>query len=153
MSFVTFSFPQNAPQFREIVSAILLMAPVNFRWSATQLLPSVQYLTMLDKYGIGCLILSILVMCWNSLIGSSLITKNKESMIYYDKIVLISLGSCAIFFNIFYILKLIFIYWKQAKIESKLSSNSIKYKNGRQLLSRKFENILNNSKRYQITRL
>ena len=92
-------------------------------------------------------------MCWNSLIGSSVITANKQSKAYYDTIVLVCLGICALIFNIFYILKLIYLYWIRAKIESKLSPNLIKYKNRRHLLTRKFEDLLDNSKINHTTRL
>lgn len=159
MSFVTFSFPANVPQFREIVCAILLMAPVNFRWTATQMLPSVRYLTRLDEYGIGCLIISILVMSWNSIVGSNLITSNLLIKSNCDTIALISLGSCAILFNIIYIIKLLYLYRNRRKFEDKIES--IKQKdcklksqiNGRLKLSKKCEEMIANSRANQLTRL
>jgi hypothetical protein len=122
MSFVTFSFNPNVPSFRGIVCAILLMAPVNFRWSATQLLPSVRYLTKLDQYGLGNMIISILVMCWNALIGSSLIKKDLDSKRIYDKIALIILGSFSLLFNVYFLTVLGNLYMSRRKVEDKIES-------------------------------
>ena len=125
MYFVTFSFGANVPQFRGIVCAILLLAPVNFRWSATQLLPSVRYLTRLDEYGIGCLIFSVFIMSWNGIIGSSVITTQLVDKKFFDTIAVMVLGTCFLIFNLYYLLKLIHLYLQRRIVQQKLEPKII----------------------------
>lgn len=56
LGFVPFAFDPNGPQFRCQVTGLLILTSVNFRWIVTQRLPSVPYLTSLDKYAIGSLL-------------------------------------------------------------------------------------------------
>jgi hypothetical protein len=53
LGFVPFSFTYTAPHFRIQTTCLLILSSVNFRWIVTQKLPSVSYLTTLDKYAIG----------------------------------------------------------------------------------------------------
>ncbi|RNA09125.1 gamma aminobutyric acid receptor subunit [Brachionus plicatilis] len=86
LGFVPFAFDSDKPQFRCQVTGLLLLTSVNFRWVITQRLPSVPYLTSLDKYAIGSLLYLVLFCVWHSIIGSNIITsdgKQKEDIDHY----------------------------------------------------------------------
>jgi hypothetical protein len=101
LGFVPFAFDPGAPQFRCQVTGLLLLTSVNFRWIVTQRLPSVGYLTSLDKYAIGSLLCLVLFCVWHSLIGSTMIASDADSRKYVDKIVLISAASFYLLYNLF----------------------------------------------------
>jgi hypothetical protein len=101
LGFVPFAFDPGAPQFRCQVTGLLLLTSVNFRWIVTQRLPSVGYLTSLDKYAIGSLLCLVLFCVWHSLIGSSMIASDADSRKYIDKIVLISAACFYLLYNLF----------------------------------------------------
>ena len=71
LGFVPFSFAYDAPHFRIQTTCLLILSSVNFRWIVTQKLPTVSYLTTLDKYAIGALIFLALLCCWHGIIGAS----------------------------------------------------------------------------------
>ncbi|CAF1003742.1 unnamed protein product, partial [Brachionus calyciflorus] len=52
LGFVPFSFQYSAPHFRIQTTCLLILSSINFRWIVTQKLPTVSYLTTLDKYAI-----------------------------------------------------------------------------------------------------
>jgi hypothetical protein len=101
LGFVPFAFDPGAPQFRCQVTGLLLLTSVNFRWIVTQRLPSVGYLTSLDKYAIGSLLCLVLFCVWHSLIGSSMIATDADTRKYVDKIVLISAACFYLLYNLF----------------------------------------------------
>ncbi len=78
MGFTTFSIACVTPQNRLSIVGILLLTSVNFRWIITQRLPSVSYLTFLDKYAIGCIILLGLLFAWDAVIGSKIISNSDD---------------------------------------------------------------------------
>lgn len=126
LGFVPFAFDPAAPQFRCQVTGLLLLTSVNFRWIVTQRLPSVPYLTSLDKYGIGSLLFLVIFCCWHSIIGSSVITSdsnNKKSIDYYA---LYALSALYVIFNIFYVCW--FIYMSHS-ISKSLNEGKQKYQN------------------------
>jgi hypothetical protein len=98
LGFVPFSFDPASPQFRAQVTGLLLLTSVNFRWIITQRLPSVPYLTSLDKYAIGSLLFLVIFCVWHSLIGSSVITTTNKKEI--DTYVLYGLATSYIVFNV-----------------------------------------------------
>ena len=105
LGFVPFAFDQNGPQFRCQVTCLLLIASVNFRWTLTQRLPSLGYLTSLDKYAIGSLFTLTLLCCWHALIGSNAITSDISYKRQIDSGVLYA-SAC-----LFTIYNLIFMFW------------------------------------------
>ncbi|CAF0865229.1 unnamed protein product [Brachionus calyciflorus] len=110
LGFTIFSISPTTPQFRCQVTGLLLLTSINFRWIVTQRLPSVSYLTLLDKYTIGCLIYLVLFCVWHAIIGSESIISNIELKRDVDFYFLI--GS-AITFIVFH---LGFIFWFIRKI-------------------------------------
>ena len=102
LGFVPFAFDPAAPQFRAQVTGLLLLTSVNFRWIVTQRLPSVPYLTSLDKYAIGSLLFLVCFCVWHSLIGSSIITTTNRKMI--DTYVLYGLAALFVLYNLVYVI-------------------------------------------------
>jgi hypothetical protein len=98
LGFVPFSFDPASPQFRAQVTGLLLLTSVNFRWIVTQRLPSVPYLTSLDKYAIGSLLFLVIFCVWHSLIGSAVVTTTNKKEI--DTYVLYGLATGYIIFNV-----------------------------------------------------
>ena len=105
LGFTPFSFAQGSPQFRCQVTGLLILTSVNFRWVITQRLPSVSYLTSLDKYAIGCLTTLVLFCVWHSLIGSEVITSSSTKRKSIDEYFLIASACTYALFNF------IFIVW------------------------------------------
>ena len=66
-------------------------------------LPSVPYLTSLDKYAIGSLLYLVLFCVWHSVIGSNVITDNIEFRKAIDSYVLIGSAILYFLYNFFYI--------------------------------------------------
>ena len=102
LGFVPFAFDPAAPQFRAQVTGLLLLTSVNFRWIVTQRLPSVPYLTSLDKYAIGSLLFLVCFCVWHSLIGSAIITTTNKKNI--DAYVLYGLAGLFFIYNFGYIM-------------------------------------------------
>lgn len=101
LGFVPFAFDPGVPQFRCQVTGLLLLTSVNFRWIVTQRLPSVAYLTSLDKYAIGSLLCLVLFCIWHSIIGSDLITGEKCQQKKIDSYVLIAATTFYLLYNLF----------------------------------------------------
>ena len=101
LGFVPFAFDPGAPQFRCQVTGLLLLTSVNFRWIVTQRLPSVAYLTSLDKYAIGSLLCLVLFCVWHSLIGSTIITGDADTRKSIDLVVLIASATFYLLYNLF----------------------------------------------------
>ncbi len=93
-----FAFDPASPQFRCQVTGLLLLTSVNFRWIVTQRLPSVPYLTSLDKYAICSLLFLVIFCVWHSLIGSTVLTTTNKKEI--DTYVLYGFATAYIIFNV-----------------------------------------------------
>ena len=122
LGFVPFAFDVSGPQFRCQVTGLLLLTSVNFRWIVTQRLPSVPYLTSLDKYAIGSLFSLVLFCVWHSLIASNVITRDQEFRQIIDNYVFMGAGIFYLFYNIGYITWFI----KMARTIKKFHLNSLK---------------------------
>ena len=64
-----FSIPKSAPNSRLQTSYTILLSSVSFKWVFNRSLPSVSYLTLLDKYSICGIVYITLLASWHSLIG------------------------------------------------------------------------------------
>ncbi len=100
LGFVPFAFEPNGPQFRCQVTGLLILTSVNFRWLVTQRLPSVPYLTQLDKYSIGLLFHLVIFCIWHSIIGSSAFSSDKK---LFDCYFLIGASSFFTLYNFYYL--------------------------------------------------
>lgn len=70
IGFTAFTFSADSPQFRCHLTSLLLLTLVNFRWILSSSIPSISYLTLLDKYSIGSIIFLFALFIWHSFAGS-----------------------------------------------------------------------------------
>lgn len=101
LGFVPFAFDPNGPQFRCQVTGLLILTSVNFRWVVTQRLPSVPYLTSLDKYAIGSLFHLVFFCIWHSIIGSDQLASDGPTKKQFDVYFLFGATTLFLFYNIF----------------------------------------------------
>ena len=66
-----FSIDCKLPQSRLQTVYTLLLTSVSFKWVVNRSLPTVSYLTSLDKYAITCIVFISLTAFWHSIVGSS----------------------------------------------------------------------------------
>lgn len=116
LGFVPFSFTVINNQFRIQVTSLLILTSVNFRWIVTQRLPTVSYLTMLDIYAIGALIFLVSLCGWHAIIGSDLLSGDKDKI---DLIVLIVIGVVYVIYHVIYFTLFISKYRRYNKIGKK----------------------------------
>ncbi|CAF1028908.1 unnamed protein product [Adineta steineri] len=69
-AFCIFSIPPDLPQNRLQITCTLLLTSVTFRWVVNRSLPTISYLTTLDKYAIISIIMLVLLCVWHSIIAS-----------------------------------------------------------------------------------
>ena len=117
LGFVPFAFDSQAPQFRCQVTGLLLLTSVNFRWIVTQRLPSVAYLTSLDKYAIVSLLHLVLFCCWHSLIGTDIITAENSVRKMVDSYVLYGAALFYVLFNLTCLIWFVRMYRANKNIE------------------------------------
>jgi hypothetical protein len=105
LGFVPFSISCTLPHFRISTTCLLILSSINFRWIVTQKLPTVSYLTTLDKYAIGALIFLVCLCVWHAFIGSELFMKFKpDTVVLIDTFVLILIGLFYFLFHLVYII-------------------------------------------------
>jgi hypothetical protein len=98
LGFTTFSILCVQPQNRLSIVGILLLTSVNFRWIITQRLPSVSYLTFLDKYAIGCILLLGFLFMWDAVVGSKVISPDEDFLKTLEKDVIYGLAGAFLLF-------------------------------------------------------
>ncbi len=117
LGFVPFSFSYRHPHFRIQINCLLILSSVNFRWIVTQKLPTVSYLTVLDKYAIGALVFLVSLCVWHAMIGSSFGNpENCEVCKEIDKFALISIGLLYFLFHFTYIIYFLLKYSRYSKV-------------------------------------
>ena len=70
-SLTIFSVDCKLPQNRLQTTYTLLLTSVSFKWVINRSLPTVSYLTSLDKYAIVCIFYVCLLCVWHALVGCS----------------------------------------------------------------------------------
>ena len=68
-----FSVDCRLPQNRLQTTYTLLLTSVSFKWVINRSLPTVSYLTSLDKYAIICIFYVCLLCVWHAIVGSNLV--------------------------------------------------------------------------------
>lgn len=117
LGFVPFSFAYSSPHFRIQTTCLLILSSVNFRWIVTQKLPTVSYLTILDKYAIGALIFLVSLCAWHAIIGSDMFSSIDKSLVKnIDNYALISIGILYFLFHLVYISYFIYKYSQYFKV-------------------------------------
>ena len=122
MSFVCFSFDPSVPHFRAIVTGILMNLSITFRWAFNQLIPSVSYLTNLDRYAFISFSFLVLLMIWHALIGSSLFSSTYAEKIAIEINFIYAVAALYVFFNLVYIIITARLFFFRKLIDKKLVS-------------------------------
>ena len=65
-----FSIDCKSPQSRLQTTYTLLLTSISFKWVINRSLPTVSYLTSLDKYAITCIVFISLLASWHSIAGA-----------------------------------------------------------------------------------
>ncbi|CAF0732300.1 unnamed protein product [Adineta steineri] len=68
--FSSFAIPPNGVQFRIAISCTLLLTSIAFRWTISNALPNISYLTLIDLYAIVSIFVLIILCIWHSIIGT-----------------------------------------------------------------------------------
>ncbi|CAF3611252.1 unnamed protein product [Rotaria sordida] len=69
VSFCIFAIPPNLSANRLQISCTLLLTSITFRWTVNRSLPTISYLTAMDKYAIMCLFILVILSIWHAIIG------------------------------------------------------------------------------------
>jgi hypothetical protein len=120
--FTTFAIDVDKPHFRLPTTATLLLTSITFRWAySSRLLPTVNYLTSLDKYSIASLILIYLSLMWHGFSWVFLEFFDSKTLKLIDRNMLIAL----IFYNMM-IHVILFIWLRSAYAKRKLMNDKDK---------------------------
>ncbi|CAF2842061.1 unnamed protein product [Rotaria sp. Silwood2] len=125
-SFCIFSIPPDLPQSRLQITCTLLLTSVTFRWVVNRSLPTISYLTTLDKYAIISIIMLVLLCVWHSVIATLIfLNPTKASLtrtivpthiyVNIDRYVFICLFSIYTIIHILLIIWLIFVPYKRRR--------------------------------------
>ena len=119
LGFVPFSVVPTSPSARMSVAGIFILTQVNFRWIITQRIPSVAYLTSIDKYAIGNLFFLTLFAFWHAIIGSTCFQSFSADYIsQIDMIACITFGVAFVIYNLAAILELVRMQIRTKKIKN-----------------------------------
>ncbi|CAH1248298.1 CHRNA6 [Branchiostoma lanceolatum] len=91
LSFTAFSVSPDKPESRLSVSLTLLLTSVAFKFMISQNLPTISYLTLLDKYVLLCMIFQCLVAVQNALVSAV------TNPVVFDRVSMAVLGGLVIF--------------------------------------------------------
>ncbi|KAI8502325.1 hypothetical protein Bbelb_199130 [Branchiostoma belcheri] len=118
LSFTAFSVSPDKPESRLSVSLTLLLTSVAFKFMVSQNLPTISYLTLLDKYVLLCMIFQCLVAVQNALVSA---VPNPQ---VFDRISMAVLGGLVIFAHLVFG---ILIWRKKRKTNALLSRAKKEY--------------------------
>jgi len=145
-AFTSFSILPHYTHSRIQMSCTLLLTSITFRWTVNKFLPTISYLTTMDKYSIGsiCVIISLII--WHAVVGAIIFLnvpgatiKERNWVLYLDRSVLcVALGTYIIMHLIF----LIWLYCVPYKCRRELKEKDIQYN---KLISNKRDTSKNNS--------
>jgi len=95
MAFATYSVHPSLPQNRLQLSFTLLLTAVTFKWVVNRCLPTISYLTSLDKYVLGSMVMLCLVCAWHALVSALPASQRK----YWDNVALVAAVLLYLFFH------------------------------------------------------
>ena len=124
-----FSFAVNSPSTRIGQTVMLILSSINFKIAVTTRLPTVSYLTILDKYALTALIYLAVLCIYHSIIGSPLLSTNSTSTLNrYDQICLGVFGFLFISFHILYTIYFLIKLMKHKKVKKEEEEDDIEKK-------------------------
>ncbi|UJR17295.1 hypothetical protein I4U23_004190 [Adineta vaga] len=112
VSFCAFGLPLQYVVNRLQVSCTLLLTSISFRWTVNRSLPTISYLTSLDKYGILCIFNLVLHSTWHSMISVIIFEQTTDFRVAKNSwIVYLDRGAFGVFFCSFLVLHILMILW------------------------------------------
>lgn len=117
-SLTIFSINPKLPQNRLQTSYTLLLTSVSFKWVINRYLPTVSYLTSLDKYAIACISYLCLCCVWHAVVGT--FWSNSEAQ-RLDMWLLIACAVLLLTINVWVIVWFIFAFRRIKKLQAEES--------------------------------
>ncbi|UJR06795.1 hypothetical protein I4U23_011082 [Adineta vaga] len=112
ISFCTFGMPMQVAINRLQVSCTLLLTSVTFRWTVNRSLPTISYLTSLDKYAILCICNLVLHAFWHGIISLLAWKRTLDYRVTGDmSLAYLDHGAFYFLISIFIVLHIIIIIW------------------------------------------
>ncbi|CAF1388982.1 unnamed protein product [Adineta ricciae] len=111
MAFATFSVTYNLPQNRLQLSFTLLLTSVTFKWVVVRCLPTISYLTTLDKYVLLSMVMLCTVCVWHAIIA----VLPTDIAPYWDKIAFISFAVIYTLFHVVFFLWMYFVTYRRRR--------------------------------------
>ncbi|UJR10810.1 hypothetical protein I4U23_014997 [Adineta vaga] len=112
MAFATFSVTYNLPQNRLQLSFTLLLTAVTFKWVVVRCLPTISYLTTLDKYVLLSMVMLCVVCVWHAIIAVC----PTDVAQHWDNVALITLGVIYTLFHVIFFLWMYFVIYRRRRI-------------------------------------
>jgi hypothetical protein len=144
MGFIPFSFDPALPHFRGIVTAILMNILISFRWAVNQIIPSISYLTNLDKYAILSFFFLTLLMIWHAFIGSNLFSSTTDDKKTIEINFLYTIAAVFFVFNVTFFVISARLFLFRRITEKRLQSIDLRYGKSEKIKRDKLLNILKN---------
>ena len=91
------------------VAGVLILTQVNFRWIITQRIPSVGYLTSIDKYAIGNLFFLVTFAFWHAIIGSTIFNEDNDYRALIDSYALVTVSVGFVIYTLYSIFKIMYM--------------------------------------------
>ena len=117
ISTANFSISPELVANRLASTLFLILTSVNFKWTSNQNLPTIAYMTLLDKYQIACIVYMFLTCIAHTLLGSSVINlsnKNQANIYFF-----IAFASLFVLFHILCVIQFFFTYSKIFELKKK----------------------------------
>ncbi|CAF0996895.1 unnamed protein product [Adineta steineri] len=112
VSFCAFGLPLQSIVNRLQVAATLLLTSISFRWTVNKSLPTISYLTTLDKYGILCIFNLVMHAIWHSIIAVIIYEQTPDFRVPKNSwIEHLDRGAFGVFFGLFVVLHIAMILW------------------------------------------
>ncbi|CAF3732331.1 unnamed protein product [Rotaria socialis] len=110
--FCIFCIPPTLPQNRLQIGVTLLLTSITFRWTVNRSLPTISYLTSLDKYSIISIFILVILCIWHAAMGAAVfIAKHYPNIDTDDKFVWIDRYALFGFLGAFFIMHMAMLVW------------------------------------------
>ena len=111
-----FSIDPKLPQNRLQTTCTFLLTSVSFKWVINRSLPTISYLTSLDKYAIICIFFVCCNCAWHAIVGAFW---SKEDAKIIDQWVLVAAGCIFVLIHIGFLIWLFIAYKEIREVKKK----------------------------------
>ena len=112
LSFTCFAILPNAPQYRLMITFLLLLSAISFKVNLAKNLPTVSYLTYLDIYVYATLIFLCLQAVENAVVSAFVELDGLSTARTGDKWYMVGMGAFILLFNIIFLIYVVYVYRK-----------------------------------------